>query len=69
MENMALVSEPMKLNSEDMAIIPIITPAMMRQEAMRANTINAPPIKSAKVDTSPIEPGTLPINASIQVMD
>ena len=67
MENIGLVSEPMALNSVDMATMPIITPAMMRHEAMRANTMNAPPIKSASVDTSPTEPGIWPIKASIQV--
>ena len=45
-----------------------MTPAIMRQEAIRVNTINAPPINNASVETSPIEPGILPMNASIQVI-
>ena len=46
--------------------MPIITPAIMRQAAMRVNTITAPPIKIARVETSPIEPGKLPTKASIR---
>lgn len=34
--------------------MPIITPAIMRQAAMRVNTITAPPIKIARVETSPL---------------
>ena len=67
-ENIGLVSEPTKLNRVEVAIIPIITPAMMRHAAIRVNTITAPPIKIASVETSPIEPGKLPIKASIQVI-
>ena len=67
-ENIGLVSEPMILNKVAVAAIPIITPAIMRQEAMRVNKISAPPINNASVETSPIEPGRLPINASIQVI-
>ena len=35
MLNMGLVSEPMTLNSREVATMPIMTPAMMRQEAIR----------------------------------
>ena len=48
--------------------MPKNTPAIMRQEAIRANTISKPPMIRAKVETSPTEPGILPINASNQVM-
>ena len=67
-ENIWLESEPIKLNKVAEPIIPIMTPAIMRQEAIRVNTITAPPINNASVETSPIEPGILPMNASIQVI-
>ena len=58
----------MMLNIVAVAAIPIITPAMIRHDAMRANTMIAAPTINARVETSPIEPGKLPKNASIQVI-
>ncbi len=50
-----------------MATIPSITPATMRQEAMRVSSSTAPPMKIARVLVSPIEPCMWPRKASIQV--
>src|SRR5699024_11334434 len=58
-ENIGLVSEPIRLNRQEVTIIPIITPAMIRQEAIRAKTITAAPMINARVETSPIEPGKI----------
>src|SRR5690554_5634785 len=66
--NIGLVSEPMLLNSKLVAIIPTITPAIIRHEAIRVHNNKAAPIKIAKVDTSPILPCRLPKKASAQVM-
>src|SRR5690606_8298876 len=65
-ENIGLVSEPMTLNRLLRAIMPIITPATMRHEAILVMSNTAPPIKMAKVLVSPMEPCMVPINASIQ---
>src|SRR6056300_156403 len=65
--NIGLVSEPMPLNSSDVRTIPRNTPNTMRQLAIPCTNKTAPPSKMAKVDTSPIEPGTLPMKASNQV--
>src|SRR5690606_19742836 len=67
MENIGFVSEPMKLKSVAVSTIPSMTPATMRQDATRPKRMMAPPIKIIRVDTSPMEPGILPINASNQV--
>src|SRR5690606_29954304 len=56
MENIGLVSEPMKLNRVLSATMPIITPATMRQEAILVSSSTAPPMKMARVLVSPIEP-------------
>ena len=47
--------------------MPIITPATMRQAAIRANSRMLPPSRMASVLVSPIEPGMKPRNASVQL--
>lgn len=67
MENIGLVAEPMKLNIVAVNTMPIITPATMRHDATRPKRMMAPPSKIISVETSPTEPGMLPIKASSQV--
>src|SRR5690554_7741570 len=55
MENIGLVSEPMKLNRVLSATMPIIMSATMRQEAILVSSSTAPPMKMARVLVSPIE--------------
>ncbi len=66
MANIGLVAEPMALNSRLVAIIPIITPATMRQAAIRVTSSTAPPMRIARVLVSPIEPCMKPRKASLQ---
>ncbi|MCY1399439.1 hypothetical protein D9M71_144940 [compost metagenome] len=68
MANIGLVSEPMALNSQLVAIMPSITPATMRQDAMRVTSSTPPPIRMARVLVSPMEPWMVPRKASIQLM-
>ncbi|MNP43053.1 hypothetical protein D3C76_1368510 [compost metagenome] len=67
MANIGLVAEPIRLNSVAVRIMPSMTPATMRQEATRPNRMMAPPIRIISVETSPIEPGMVPIKASNQL--
>ncbi|MPN63346.1 hypothetical protein SDC9_211104 [bioreactor metagenome] len=67
MANIGLVAEPTLLNTRLIAIMPSITPATMRHEAIFMISSTAPPMKMASVLTSPTEPCMKPKKASNQV--
>ena len=65
MANMGLF-DSIRFKTTDMATIPAITPAMMRQEAIRDATRMTPASRIARVDVSPREPAMLPRKAASQ---
>ena len=66
MANAALVSDPMRLKTDAMAIVPSVTPAMVRHEPTPVAMITSAPIRQASAEVSPRLPGMNPMNASHQ---
>ena len=57
------VAEPIRLNAVAIAIVPSVTPAIVRHEPMPVTISSTAPSRHASAEVSPIEPGSSPTNA------
>ena len=61
------IIEPKKYKPNEVKIIPTVVPIMIFLEAIPVRASKQAHIKTARVDVSPNEPGTVPINRENQL--